>query len=71
MLSKVVAAVPDAVLARYHLGMAQSAAGDDTDARDNLSRAVNSGTQFVGLSEARATLVKLSKLPSVASSPKS
>ena len=63
--------MPDAALARYHLGMAQSAAGDDTDARDNLTRAVNSGTQFVGLDEARATLVKLSKLPSVASSPKS
>jgi tetratricopeptide (TPR) repeat protein len=71
VLSKVVAAVPDAVLARYHLGMAQSAAGDETDARDNLNRAVKSGTLFVGLDEARATLVKLSKLPSVASSPKS
>ena len=71
VLSKVVAAAPDAILSRYHLGMAQWAPGDGADARDNLSRAVSSGTQFVGLDEARATLVKLSKAPAVASSPKS
>jgi tetratricopeptide (TPR) repeat protein len=70
VLSRVVAAAPDAILPRYHLGMAQSASGDDTDARDNLARAVNSGAQFVGLDEARAILVKLSKTPAVASSPK-
>jgi tetratricopeptide (TPR) repeat protein len=71
VLTKVVAAVPDAALSRYHLGMAQSAAGDETDARDNLTRAVKSGAQFTGLDEARATLLKLSKPPAVASSPKS
>jgi tetratricopeptide (TPR) repeat protein len=71
VLSKVVAAVPDAALSRYHLGMAQSAAGDDSDARDNLTRAVKSGAQFAGLDEARATLSKLSKPPAVAASPQS
>jgi tetratricopeptide (TPR) repeat protein len=68
VLTRVVAKVPDAVLARYHLGMAQSLAGDNSAARDNLLRAVNSGTQFTGLAEARATLDKLAKSPSVAAS---
>jgi tetratricopeptide (TPR) repeat protein len=71
VLTKVVAAVPDAPLSRYHLGMAQSAAGDATDARDNLTRAVKSGAQFTGLDEARATLVKISKPPAADSSPQS
>ncbi|MGO9988407.1 MAG: tetratricopeptide repeat protein [Steroidobacteraceae bacterium] len=71
VLSRVVAKAPDAAVARYHLGMAQSLAGDDTGARDNLTRAVNSGTQFLGLSEAKATLDKLAKSPnSAASTPK-
>ena len=69
VLTQVVAKVPDAALSRYHLGMAQSAAGDAGDARDNLSRAVNSGAQFTGLDEARATLGKLTKAPTAASSP--
>ena len=63
VLTQVVAKVPDAVLARYHLGMAQSLTGDDTDARDNLLRAVNSGARFTGLDEAKATLEKLAKSP--------
>ena len=66
VLTSVVAKVPDAAVARYHLGMAQSLAGDNPDARDNLLRAVNSGTRFTGLDEAKATLDKLSKSPSVA-----
>jgi tetratricopeptide (TPR) repeat protein len=63
VLTRVVAKVPDAVLARYHLGMAQSLAGDHSDARDNLLRAVNSGARFAGLDEAKAMLDKLSKSP--------
>lgn len=71
VLTRVVAKVPDAAVARFHLGMAQSLAGDDTDARDNLQRAVNSGTRFAGLDEAKATLDKLVKAPSTAAaSPK-
>jgi tetratricopeptide (TPR) repeat protein len=71
VLTRVVAKAPDAVLARYHLGMAQSLTGDSADARDNLARAVNSGARFTGLDEAKATLDKLAKLPATAaSSPK-
>jgi tetratricopeptide (TPR) repeat protein len=68
VLTRVVAKVPDAVLTRYHLGMAQSLAGDNSDARDNLQRAVNSGTRFTGLDEAKATLDKLAKAPLAAAS---
>lgn len=68
VLARVVAKSPDAVIARYHLGMAQSQAGDNSDARDNLTRAVKSGTRFSGLDEAKATLDKLAKLPSIAAS---
>jgi hypothetical protein len=49
--------------------MAQSLAGDDSDARANLSRAVNSGAQFYGLAEARATLDKLGKSSAGAAEP--
>jgi len=66
ILTRVVAKVPDAVIARYHLGMAQSLAGDNTDARDNLMRAVNSGSRFSGLEEAKATLDRLAKAPGAA-----
>jgi hypothetical protein len=44
--------------------MAQSQNGSSAQARDNLSRAVNSGTKFSGLEEAKATLDRLAKLPS-------
>ncbi len=70
VLTRVVAKSPDVVVARYHLGMAQSQAGDNSDARDNLMRAVNSGARFSGLDEAKATLDKLAKLP-VPAVPKS
>jgi Flp pilus assembly protein TadD len=63
VLQRVVAKVPNEPLARYHLGMALSQAGSSTEARDNLSRAVNSGTKFSGLEEAKAMLDKLAKLP--------
>ena len=63
VLTRVVAKVPDAVLARYHLGMAQSLAGDNSDARDNLQRVVNSGAKFSGMDDAKATLDKLRKSP--------
>jgi hypothetical protein len=71
VLTRVVAKVPDAALSRYHLGMAQSLAGDNSGARDNLLRAVNSGTKFAGLDEAKATLDRLGKSPlAAASTPK-
>ena len=64
ILERVVSKVPNAPVVLYHLGMAQSQNGSSAQARDNLSRAVNSGTKFSGLDEAKATLDKLPKLPS-------
>jgi Tfp pilus assembly protein PilF len=70
VLARVVAKTPNAALARYHLGMAQSQAGDPADARDNLTRAVNSGTPFSGLDEAKATLERIAKLPAMSAPPR-
>jgi tetratricopeptide (TPR) repeat protein len=64
ILERVVSKVPNAPVALYHLGMAQSQNGSNTQALGNLTRAVNSGTKFSGLDEAKATLDKLAKLPS-------
>jgi tetratricopeptide (TPR) repeat protein len=64
VLEKVVSKVPDAPLALYHLGMAQSSSGSNAQALGNLTRAVNSGQKFSGLDEAKATLDRLAKLPS-------
>jgi predicted Zn-dependent protease len=61
IFTRVVSSVPNAVVPRYHLGMAQSLAGDDADARDNLLRVVNSGAHFTGWDEAKATLDRLNK----------
>ena len=63
VLERVVAKVPDAPIARYHLGMAQYQIGSNSGARDNLTRAVNSGAKFSGLDEAKAMLEKIAKLP--------
>jgi tetratricopeptide (TPR) repeat protein len=64
ILERVVSKVPDAPVALYHLGMAQSLNGSNAQALGNLTRAVNSGQKFSGLDEAKATLDKLAKLPS-------
>ncbi|MGO9993463.1 MAG: tetratricopeptide repeat protein [Steroidobacteraceae bacterium] len=63
VLERVVSKAPDEPVALYHLGMAQSQAGSQAEARGNLTRAVNSGAKFAGLDEAKATLDKLAKLP--------
>jgi tetratricopeptide (TPR) repeat protein len=71
VLERVVAKAPNEPLARFHLGMAQSRAGSSAEARDNLRKAVDSGSKFSGLDEAKATLDKLAKLPSaVAANPR-
>jgi uncharacterized protein (TIGR02996 family) len=69
VLARVVAKLPDQSFARYHLGMAQALAGKNSEARDNLTRAVNSGQRFSGIEEARATLDKIAKLPDTAAAP--
>jgi tetratricopeptide (TPR) repeat protein len=61
IFTRVVSSAPNALIPRFHLGMAQSLAGDDADARDNLLRVVNSGTHFSGWDEAKATLDRLNK----------
>ncbi len=69
VLERVVSKVPNVPVVLYHLGMAQSQAGSTAQALGNLTRAVNSGTKFSGLDEAKATLDKLAKLPATAAAP--
>ena len=59
VLQRVASAAPNQAVVLYHLGMAQSQSGHTAQALDNLTRAINSGTKFSGLDEARATLDKL------------
>jgi len=66
VLQRVARQAPDQPVVLYHLGMAQSQAGENAQAVDNLSRAVKSGAKFSGLDEAKATLDKLAKLTSEA-----
>ena len=63
VLEQVVAKAPGAAEARYHLGMALAKSGNDVEARDNLTRAVDSGAKFLGIEEAKAMLQKLAKVP--------
>jgi predicted Zn-dependent protease len=63
VLQRVASEEPNAPVAFYHLGMAQSQAGDKAQALDNLTKAVNSGAKFSGLDEAKATRDKLANLP--------
>jgi tetratricopeptide (TPR) repeat protein len=72
VLERVVAKAPNAPVALYHLGMAQSKAGNEAQARENLTRAVKSGVNFSGVDEAKATLEKLATAsPPETASPKS
>jgi tetratricopeptide (TPR) repeat protein len=64
VLQRVASQEPGQPVVLYHLGMAQSQAGESAEAVDNLSRAVKSGAKFSGLDEAKATLDKLAKLSS-------
>jgi tetratricopeptide (TPR) repeat protein len=66
VLERVVSKAPNAPVALYHLGMAQSQSGSTAEAFNNLTKAVNSGQKFSGLDEAKATLDKLAKLPAPA-----
>jgi tetratricopeptide (TPR) repeat protein len=45
----------------YHLGMAEALAGQTDAARDSLMRSLQSGKNFAGMDEAKATLDKLAK----------
>ncbi len=70
VLERVVAKVPLEPVPHYHLGMAQSQLGSSDEARNNLSLAVSSSSNFQGREEAKAALDKLAKLPSAGASPK-
>jgi tetratricopeptide (TPR) repeat protein len=59
VLERVVRMAPREAIAHFHLGMAQALAGDQTGARDNLTRAVSSGASFSGLDEAKAALATI------------
>ena len=58
-LEKAVDAAPNAAIMRYHLGMAYLAQGNEVEARDHLSKAVESNVEFKGLEEARDALDRL------------
>jgi predicted Zn-dependent protease len=57
-LEQAVALAPEAAAARYHLALAQFAAGQKQSARDNLERALQSKQPFEGMVEARAKLAQ-------------
>jgi tetratricopeptide (TPR) repeat protein len=58
------AKTPNSPVLLYHLGMAQAKAGQAAAARDSLTRSLQSGRQFSGMDEAKATLENLAKLAS-------
>lgn len=62
MLQQVVAKATSAAEARY-IGMALAKAGNDVEARDNLTRAVDSGVKFSGPGGTWASLQKLGRAP--------
>jgi Tfp pilus assembly protein PilF len=58
------AKTPNSPVFLYHLGMAQAKAGQADAARASLTRSLQSGRQFSGMDEAKATLENLAKLAS-------
>jgi tetratricopeptide (TPR) repeat protein len=58
VLEKAVALAPDSALTRYHLALAQFAAGQKETARANLERALQSKQEFDGIADARAKLTE-------------
>ncbi len=64
------AKMPDSPIPLYHLGMAQTSAGQADAARDSLSRSLKSGKNFAGMDEAKATLEKLVKLTAANAAPR-
>jgi tetratricopeptide (TPR) repeat protein len=59
----------DSPVSLYHLGMAQALAGEPDAARDSLSRSLQSGKNFHGMDEAKATLDKLAKDSAAGAAP--
>jgi len=61
VLQTVLTKTADSPVSLYHLGMAEVLAGQPDAARDNLARSLQSGKNFAGIEEAKATLDKLAK----------
>jgi tetratricopeptide (TPR) repeat protein len=71
-LQSALSKTPDSPISLYHLGMAQALAGQSDAARVSLSRSLQSGKNFSGMDEAKATLDKLAnQAPASAALPKS
>jgi tetratricopeptide (TPR) repeat protein len=62
-LERAVAAAPDVAEFRYHLGLAQLAAGQQDQARVSLERAIAKGGAFAGVDDAKAALAQLAEAP--------
>ena len=50
---------PQALVVRFHLGMAQFKSGQSAQARENLQAALQSKSVFAGADEARAALASI------------
>jgi predicted Zn-dependent protease len=61
VLQTVLTKTSESPVSLYHLGMAEALAGQPDAARDNLARSLQSGKNFAGMEEAKATLDKLAK----------
>jgi len=61
VLQTVLTKASESPVSLYHLGMAEALAGQPDAARDNLARSLQSGKNFTGIEEAKATLEKLAK----------
>jgi tetratricopeptide (TPR) repeat protein len=59
LLRSAASEVPDSMLMRYHLAMAELKAGDRDQARKDLTKAVSSGRPFLGRDDARSVLDSL------------
>jgi predicted Zn-dependent protease len=72
VLQTVLTKTSESPVSLYHLGMAEALAGQPDAARDSLARSLQSGKNFAGMEEAKATLDKLAKgTPSTAQPAKS
>jgi tetratricopeptide (TPR) repeat protein len=69
VLQTVLTKTADSPVSLYHLGMAEALAGQPDAARDSLARSLQSGKNFAGMEEAKATLDKLAKGAASAAQP--
>ena len=68
-LQNALAKEPNSPVSLYHLGMAQESTGQHEAARQSLARSLESGKNFPGMDEAKATLDKLATAAASAAGP--